>query len=102
MSWWIIGLIGLGTFGIRIAGPLLRERIHLSPRTVRLLGLGATALLVSLAATQTIYDGDGFAGWARILGVGVAGVLIWCRAPFVVIVLGAAVTTAILRMVGVS
>ncbi|MDV6265355.1 AzlD domain-containing protein [Rhodococcus globerulus] len=102
MSWWIIGLIALGTFGFRISGPVLRDRIHLSPRAVRMLGLGATALLVSLAATQAVYSGDGFAGWARVLGVAVAGVLIWRRAPFVVIVVGAATVTALLRLAGVT
>ncbi|NMM86300.1 branched-chain amino acid transporter [Rhodococcus sp. SRB_17] len=101
MSWWIIGLIALGTFGFRVAGPLLRERIHLSPRSVRMLGLGATALLVSLAATQTVYSGEGFVGWARVLGVAVAGVLIWRRAPFVVVVVGAAALTALLRLAGI-
>ncbi|MFZ2176608.1 MAG: AzlD domain-containing protein [Rhodococcus sp. (in: high G+C Gram-positive bacteria)] len=102
MSWWMIGVLALGTFAFRLAGPLLRRRIHLSPLVVRRMGLAATALLVSLAATQTVYEGTGFAGWARVAGVAVAGILIWRRAPFVVIVVGAAAVTAVLRQVAVA
>ena len=102
MSWGLIAVLAVGTFALRIAGPVLRSRIHLSPNAVRLLGLAATALLVALAVTQTVYAGDGFAGWARVLGVGVAGLLIWRRAPFVVVVVGAAAATALLRVAGIS
>ncbi|NEA91734.1 AzlD domain-containing protein, partial [Actinospica acidiphila] len=46
-------------------------------------------------------EGGEFAGWARPAGVAVGGVLAWRRAPFVVVVLGAAAATAALRAAGV-
>lgn len=58
-------------------------------------------LLVGLLATGTLTEGGGFAGWARPAGVLVGGVLAWRRAPFPVVVLGAAVATAVLRAAGV-
>jgi hypothetical protein len=47
-------------------------------------------------------EGGGFAGWARPAGVLVGGVLAWRRAPFPLVVLGAAGVTAGLRWVGVA
>jgi hypothetical protein len=45
--------------------------------------------------------GHGFAGWARPTGVLVGGVLVLRRLPFLVAVVGAVVTTAGLRLLGV-
>ena len=102
MSWWMIGVLAALTYCFRIVGPVLRERIHVGPRAVRYMELAATALLVSLAITQTVYASDGFAGWARVAGIAVAGVLIWRKAPFAVIVVGASAVTAVLRLTGLT
>lgn len=102
MSWWLIGALAVGTFGFRLTGPLLRSRITVPPRLIRVLGLGATALLISLAVTQTLYADGAFAGWARVLGVGVGALLIWRRMPFAVVVVGAAGAAALLRLAGVA
>ncbi|EOM75871.1 AzlD domain-containing protein [Rhodococcus rhodnii] len=102
MSWWVIAALAAGTFAFRAAGPLVRSRVHVPPRVVRGLALAATALLVALGVTQTVYDGSSFAGWARVAGVLVAAVLVWRRAPFVLVVVGAAASAAILRALGVA
>jgi hypothetical protein len=47
-------------------------------------------------------EGDHLAGVARPAGVLVAGVLVLRRAPFPVVVVAAAATTAVLRLVGVG
>ena len=59
-------------------------------------------LLVALVVTATLTQGQGFAGWARPAGVTVAVLLVLRRAPFPVVVLAAAATTAGLRLLGVS
>lgn len=66
-------------------------------------GLPVLAALaaVALVATAALTDGSGFAGWARATGVAVAAVAAWLRTPFVVVVLLAAGTTAVLRALGV-
>lgn len=92
----------VGTYAFRLVGPALHGRVELPSRVQELLSDGAIVLLVALLATGALTEGGGFAGWARPAGVLVGGVLAWRRAPFVVVVLGAAGGTAVLRAVGVA
>lgn len=94
-------VLGLGTFAFRFAGPMLRTKVELSPRVERVMALSAVTLLAAVVATATLIEGAGFAGIARPAGVAVGGVLAWRKAPFVVVVLSAAVTAAGLRLLGV-
>ncbi|CAM5480745.1 AzlD domain-containing protein [Streptomyces canus] len=94
--------LAVGTYAFRLVGPVLHGRVELSPRVQELLGAGAVVLLVALLATGALTESGGFAGWARPAGVLVGAVLAWRRAPFVVVVLGAAAATAVLRAVGVG
>ncbi|MDX3383640.1 AzlD domain-containing protein [Streptomyces niveiscabiei] len=95
-------VLALGTYAFRLTGPLLHGRVTLPARVQELLSAGAVVLLVALLATGALTEGGGFSGWARPLGV-LAGVgLAWRRAPFVVVVLGAAGTSAVLRGLGVG
>jgi branched-subunit amino acid transport protein len=94
-------VLALGTYAFRIAGPALRQRLQVPARVERLLAHAATVLLVALVATSALTDGQVFAGWARPAGVTVAAVLAVRRAPFPVIVVAAAGTTAGLRLLGV-
>jgi branched-subunit amino acid transport protein len=96
----IVALAGL-TYGFRLAGPVLRDRVTLPPAAQRLLSAAATVLLIALAATSALTAGHAFAGWARPAGVLVAAVLAARRAPFPVVVLAAAAVTALLRLAGV-
>ncbi|WP_406474666.1 AzlD domain-containing protein [Streptomyces sp. NBC_01615] len=95
-------VLAVGTYAFRLMGPLLHGRIELSVRVQRLLSTGAVVLLVALLATGAFTEARGFAGWARLVGVLVGGVLAWRRAPFAAVVLGAAATTALLRATGVA
>jgi hypothetical protein len=61
----------------------------------------AVVLLAALVAIAALTQGHAFAGVARPAGVLVGGILAWRKAPFVVIVLAAAATAALLRLVGV-
>ncbi|QIX28365.1 AzlD domain-containing protein [Nocardioides sp. JQ2195] len=93
-------LLGLGTFAFRAAGPLLHARVQVSPPVQALMSMSATVLLVALAVTAAVFDGSAPGGWARVAGVTVAVLLAWRRAPFVLVVLLAAGTTAALRLLG--
>ena len=92
--------LAAGTFGFRLAGPVLRHRVRLSARMDRLLTAAAAVLLIALAAMSTLTEGHGFAGWARPAGVLAGGVLAIRRAPFPVVVVVACATTALLRLAG--
>ena len=95
----IVALAAL-TYAMRLAGPLLRGRIVVPPTAERLFADSATVLLIALAATSALTAGHGFAGWARPAGVLVGGLLAARRAPFPVVVITAAATTALLRLAG--
>lgn len=92
----IVGLAA-GTYGMRVAGPLLRGRLRLNERWEQLMSIAAIVLLAAFIATGTVFEAGGPAGWARFAGVAVGGVLAWKRAPFVLVVVAAAATTALLR-----
>jgi branched-subunit amino acid transport protein len=96
----ILALAG-GTYAFRVTGPMLHARIQLGDRVRRLLSVAAGVLLVALVATAALTEGHGFAGWARLAGVLVGGVLAIRRLPFLVVVVAAVVTTAGLRLLGV-
>ena len=100
MSWLAIGILAAGTYAMRLAGPLLRSRITMSESVKRYLSLGAVALLAALIATAALIEDGGFAGVARPAGVVVGAVLAWRRLPFVVVVVSAAATAALLRLFG--
>ena len=94
-------MLAVGTFSLRVAGPLMRSRFELPERAQQVLAAAAVVLLAALVATAALTDGPGDAGIARPAGVLVGGVLAWRRAPFVLVVVAAAATAAGLRLLGV-
>ncbi|MCF2532221.1 AzlD domain-containing protein [Yinghuangia soli] len=97
-----IAALAAGTFAMRLAGPALHGRVEIPQRVQQLLAVAATILLTALVASAAFTQGHGFAGWARPAGVAVAALLVVRKAPFPVIVVAAAATTALLRLAGVS
>lgn len=93
--------LAAGTYLLRLAGLLLRDRISMPERVQRYVDLGATALLVALVATAALTEDGGLAGWARPIGVAVGAVAAWRKAPFVLVVVLAAASTAGLRAIGI-
>ncbi|MET7692178.1 AzlD domain-containing protein [Streptomyces sp. NPDC005483] len=98
----MILVLAVGTYAFRLVGPVLHGRVELPERVQELLSAGAIVLLVALLVTGALTEDGGFAGWARPAGILVGAVLAWRRAPFVVVVLGAAGTTAVLRAAGLA
>ena len=90
--------LAAGTFAFRLAGPLLRARIIVSARTQELLETAAVVLLAALVTTSALTSGHHLAGAARPLGVLAGGTAAWRKAPFFLVVLIAAGTTALLRL----
>ncbi|GAA2605127.1 AzlD domain-containing protein [Dactylosporangium fulvum] len=102
MSWVAIIALAVGTYALRFAGPVLRERLTVSETVKRYLTLAAVALLAALIGTAALLDGTEFVGIARPAGVLVGAVLAWRKLPFVVVVVAAALTAALLRLAGVE
>jgi branched-subunit amino acid transport protein len=101
VNWPAVLSLAAGTYLLRLTGIVLRDRVRVPARVERLLDLGATALLVALVATAAVFDGSGFAGWARPAGVAVGALAAWRKVPFVLVVVLAAAVTAGLRYAGV-
>jgi branched-subunit amino acid transport protein len=93
--------LAVGTYTMRLAGVVLRDRLDIPDHVQRLLPMAATALLAALATTAALMEGAALAGIARPAGVAVGAVLAWRKMPFVVVVVAAAVTAALLRLAGV-
>ena len=70
------------------------------PRVSRITTLLPVALLGALVATQAAASGTEIVLDARLAGLAVAVVLLVLRAPFLVVVVGAAVVAAGLRALG--
>jgi predicted branched-subunit amino acid permease len=78
------------------------NRLALSERSQALLSDAATVLLFSVALATTFYEGEHFAGMARVLGVAFAVFLAWRKMPLIVVIVAAAVVTALLRLAGIQ
>jgi branched-subunit amino acid transport protein len=101
MPLFAIAALAAGTYAFRLAGPVSRKRLRIPDRLQHLLSAATAVLLTALVATAALTQEHGFAGWARPAGVLVGGALAVRRAPFPVVVIAAAATTAILRLSGI-
>ncbi len=85
---------------MRISGILLNNKTGMSERVKEMFfHFRQFVILFSVAMTSTFFDGDQLADIAKIIGVGVAGVLTWKKKPFILVVLSAAIITAMLRWI---
>jgi uncharacterized membrane protein len=97
--WELVVATIAGCYLLKLAGYLVPARVLDHPRMRRLVELLPVALLAALVVVEAVangrhYDVDG----ARLAGVAVGAVAIWRRAPFVVVIVLAALTAALLRL----
>ncbi|MET4164579.1 MULTISPECIES: AzlD domain-containing protein [Gordonia] len=97
-----VALLAVGTYAMRAAGPVLRNRISVSQATEKLMDRAAVVLLVAVALTGAFFIDHDFAGWARPAGVAVGVIAALLKAPLAVVVILAAATAAGLRALGVA
>ncbi|WP_263120324.1 AzlD domain-containing protein [Cellulomonas sp. RIT-PI-Y] len=87
-------------YATKLAGHLVPRRLLDNPRITRTAALVTVALLAALVAVQTA-TGAGSVQWdARLAALAVAAVALVLRAPFIVVVVLAAVGAAVLRGLG--
>lgn len=99
MSWAALLVLAAGSYALKAVGPMLVGDRELSAEVSRLLALVAVPLLAALIAVQTFADGEALTIDARAPALGVAAVLVWRKAPFLVVVIAAAATAALWRAV---
>jgi branched-subunit amino acid transport protein len=100
MSWSALLALCAASYGLKAVGPLLAGGRQLGPRLRRTLDLVAVPLLAGLILVDTLGDGRRLVFDARLPALVVAAVLVWRRAPFLVVVLAAAATAALVRALG--
>ena len=96
-TWVVVTLVGAGTIAIKAIGPVLLGGRPLPEGLSRVIELLAPALLGALVAVQTFGNGQALAVDERVLGVAVAAIAIWRKAPLLLVVILATVTTALAR-----
>lgn len=87
---------------LKLVGWLVPHGLLQRPRVVRVAALVTVALLSALFAVQTLVTDGTLALDARVPAIGVAIVLLWRRAPFIVVVAAAAGVAAGLRLLGLA
>lgn len=98
MMWIAIAVAAVGSYALKYAGLSIPETVLQHHLTVRAAALIPVALLGALIAVQVFAAGETLVVDARLLGLGAAFVLLLVRAPFLVVVFGAALTAALVRM----
>lgn len=98
--WLVVAGSGLATAAIKAAGPVLLGGRPLPDRLAAVVTLIGPAVLAALVAINTFGDGRALTLDERAIGVGVAGIAVWRRAPVLLVVAAAAATTALVRMIG--
>ena len=94
----VLVVLAAGTYVFKSAGPLVLGDRTLPIRLRYVVELLPAALLAALAAVSTLGDGSSLVIDARLVGLVVAGVALWRRAPFVVVILVASAATALTRL----
>ena len=98
MSWAVLLGLGAVSYGLKAVGPVFAGGRELGPRLRQTLDLAPVPLLAGLILVQTFGDGKHFVLDARAPALAVAAVLVWRRAPFLVVVVAAAAIAALLRL----
>ena len=99
MTWLALGLTAAGCYLLKFIGLSLPSAWLDDPRVLRVAMLLPVALLAALVAVQTFGSGRALVLDARAAGVAVALVAVLLRAPFLLVVVLAAATAALVRAV---
>lgn len=102
MIWFAVLAGSIGCYVEKLVGHLLPTRVLEREGVRRVAGLLPVALLAGLVAVQTFAVGQALVIDARLAGLAAAVIALLLRAPFLVVVLVAATTAAVLRSVGLA
>ena len=96
-TWTVVLLVGAFTIAFKGAGPVLLGGRELPQPMVSAFELLAPSLLAALVVTQAVGGKQAIVLDTRLVGLGVAAVAIRFRAPLIVVILVAAIATALVR-----
>lgn len=101
-TWAAILALGAGAYLLKLAGLSLPAALLEQPLVRRVAATLPVALLAALVAVQVVADGPRLVLDARVAGLAVAVVALLLRANFLVVVVAAAGTAALLRLAGIG
>jgi branched-subunit amino acid transport protein len=97
--WLVVAVVGAATVALKASGPVLLGGRELPPRALGVVELLAPAVLAALVSVQ-IFGGDReLVIDSRLAGLLAAVAALLLRAPIIVVVLAAALATALARLV---
>ncbi len=100
MTWSLVLLLAAGAFACKVIGLVVVGARRLPPMVDRCLALIPAALLTALVVKDTLSTGNDIVLDARAVGVGMAVVAAWRRAPLVVVIVLGSAATALVRAIG--
>ena len=101
--WIAVLATAAGCYLFKLAGLTVPQRVLASPRVRRFAELVPVALLAALSAVQTATSGHSLdLDPARLAGMAAAVIPLLLRAPFLLVIVAAAGTAAVLHALGIS
>jgi len=97
--WQIILVASIAVLALKLLGYLVPPSIIEKPTPARVANLLTVALLSALVAVQTLAVGQSIQLDARVPALLVAAGLFALRVPFIVVIIAAAATAALIRLV---
>jgi len=97
--WAAVLVTAAGCYALKLAGLSVPDNVLDRPVVRRIADAIPVTLLAALVAVQALSSGQDLTADARLVGVAAGVVALVLRAPFLVVVAVAAVTTALLRLV---
>ncbi len=98
MTWTVLLLACAGCYLLKLAGMAVPARLLDHPVVERVADRIPVALLAALVAVQVFAQGTALVLDARLAALGFAVVALLLRAPFLVVVFGAALVAALIRL----
>ena len=95
--WLVVCVVGAATVALKAAGPVLLGGRELPPAVLRVVVLLAPALLAALVAVGLFAGDRELVLDERVAGLGAVALALVLRAPILVVVVAAAVATALAR-----
>jgi branched-subunit amino acid transport protein len=99
MTWTLIILLTIGAYAFKVTGLVILGGRTLPPIFERCLALIPAAVVTALVMKDTFTQGQELVLDARALGIAVAVIAAWRKAPLIVVIVLGAVVTALVRQI---
>ena len=96
-TWQVIILASIAVLALKLVGYVVPPKLFEKPTPARVTNLLTVALLAALIVVQTLGAGRGINVDARVPAVLVAGGLFALKVPFILVIIAAAGTAALIR-----